>query len=75
MKPPTKRELQKLAVEALGEGATAQSKRQHRTCLAGATSNRDDTRVSGVYVYGKTVFDVEFALAAALRALAEVKRD
>lgn len=73
MKPPTKKELQRLAVEALGEGAVVEVE----------TRSPDDhaARAFGgeawhpyLGIATDTRHEARIALAAALRALAEVRK-
>lgn len=70
MKPPTKRELQRLAVEALGEGATVHVEDHRHSELAWASSR--DLSGNQVSVWNARGHG-RVALAAALQALAEVK--
>lgn len=71
-KPPTKKELQALAVRALGEGAGTRVFTTGRGPCALAWKPRGDEMVR---VYDASESTATRALAAALRALAEVKRD
>lgn len=72
MKTPTKKELQQLAVEALGEGATVQIEEFQwetppwQAMAEGHTAAHFENR--------ETEKAAKIALAAALRALAEVRK-
>lgn len=74
MKTPTKAELTKLAVQALGEGATVEV---HKAIFPPARYYA--AAKVGVYgdksiIWAKTERAAKIALAAALRALAEVRK-
>ncbi len=73
MKVPTKRELQKLAVEALGEGATVRVEEFPWETLPWQAMA--EGRTAAHFENHETQSVAKRALAAALRALAEVKRD
>ena len=70
MKPPTKKELERLAVEALGDRARLRIIREPREVLQWSVGARAP-RLS-VSAYRHSEREGRIALAAALRALAEV---
>lgn len=71
MKTPTKRELKRLAVEALGEGATVEIERRSNG-FSGIAASHDSA--DAYLVDRDSAALAAFALAAALRALAEVRK-
>jgi hypothetical protein len=73
VKTPTKKELQELAVRALGEGVTVRVKhpRGSKWYMASALA---DNGIEEVYVWSTTEDRSKRALAAALEALAEVRK-
>lgn len=74
MKTRTKKELEKLAVEALVEGATVDDHRTTNHLWGLSAQDADRPRGEEVLVYAREQWRAKIALAAALRALAEVRR-
>lgn len=73
MKPPTKKELQELAVRALGAGATVEVRRFE--WRDGPPWEAVAEATGGAHAeYRDSMSKAKCALAAALRALAEVRK-
>lgn len=74
MKIPTNKELQELAVRALGEGATVELRQNQYGWWGDATEKDKRGECLRISVHFQYWTEAKIALAAALEALAEVRK-